>query len=405
MSNAPVISFAPTGRVFLRNAGELGALVERFDWASTAIGPIDGWPAEMKSVLAFVLCSPSPIVTLWGDKGVMIYNDAYRQFAGNRHPELLGSNVLEGWHEVADFNANVLQKVYREGGTLSYRDQELTLVRDGTPRVLWADLEYSPAFDEAGAVLGVVAIVVETTERVLAERRAASEHERARVNAERVQLALAAGAIIGVWFWDLPTDRFTIDEAFAASFGIDPALGRSGLPLAQIIATVHPEDRDGLVAAIDDAIARGGAYAHQYRVRRADGRYYWIEANGRVDHAGDGTPTRFPGVLIDVQERRAVEAERDRAIAMLRTLNDQLEQRVTERTSELLKTEEALRQAQKMEAVGQLTGGLAHDFNNLLAGISGALQLIGIRLSQGRHDDLERYMAAAQGAVKRAAAM
>jgi PAS domain S-box-containing protein len=332
MSNAPVISFAPTGRVFLRNAGELGALVERFDWASTAIGPIDGWPAEMKSVLAFVLRSPSPIVTLWGDKGVMIYNDAYRQFAGNRHPELLGSNVLEGWHEVADFNANVLQKVYREGGTLSYRDQELTLVRDGTPRVLWADLEYSPAFDEAGAVLGVVAIVVETTERVLAERRAASEHERARVNAERVQLALAAGAIIGVWFWDLPTDRFTIDEAFAASFGIDPALGRSGLPLAQIIATVHPEDRDGLVAAIDDAIARGGAYAHQYRVRRADGRYYWIEANGRVDHAGDGTPTRFPGVLIDVQERRAVEAERDRAIAMLRTLNDQLEQRVTERT-------------------------------------------------------------------------
>ncbi|OAK58036.1 hybrid sensor histidine kinase/response regulator [Variovorax paradoxus] len=395
----------PPSRMFLRNAGELGGLIEGFDWSSTAIGAIDRWPYEMKSLLAFVLRSPTPIVTLWGDSGVMIYNDAYRRFAGNRHPALLGSDVLEGWHEVADFNANVLQKVYREGGTLSYRDQELTLVRDGTPRVLWADLEYSPALDEAGAVLGVIAIVVETTERVLAERRAASEHERARVNAERVQLALNAGAIIGAWFWDLPSDSFTIDEAFANSFGIDPALGRTGIPLAQIVATVHPDDRGGLLEAIEAAIARGGAYAHQYRVKRRDGRYYWVEANGRVDHADDGTPASFPGVLIDVEERRAVEAERDRAIAMLRNLNDQLEQRVIERTSELIQAEEALRQAQKMEAVGQLTGGIAHDFNNLLAGISGALQLIGIRVAQGRPDDIERYMGAAQGAVKRAAAL
>ncbi|WP_446907595.1 PAS domain-containing protein, partial [Klebsiella pneumoniae] len=63
---------------------------------------------------------------------------------------------------------------------------------------------------------------------------------------------------------------------------------------------------DGLVAAIGAVIARGGPYAHQYRVRRADGRYYWIEANGRVDHAPDGTPLSFPGVLLDVEERRAM---------------------------------------------------------------------------------------------------
>jgi hypothetical protein len=90
-------------------------LIDRFDWTATAIGPIEDWAPEMKAVLAFVLRSPTPIVTLWGETGVMIYNDAYRAFAGNRHPALLGSNVLEGWHEVADFNANVLQKVYREG--------------------------------------------------------------------------------------------------------------------------------------------------------------------------------------------------------------------------------------------------------------------------------------------------
>ncbi len=262
----------------------------------------------------------------------------------------------------------------------------------------WFDVRAVPVGDPDE--LQVAILFNDVTERREAEDRLRASEALARENVERVQLALAAGAIVGTWHWDLPSDQFTIDEAFARAFGLDPALGRSGIPLAQIVATVHPDDQEGLAEAINEVIARGGAYAHQYRVRRVDGNYYWIEANGRVDHAPDGTPSSFPGVLIDVQERRAVAAQRDSAIAALRALNENLEQRVAERTGELMKAEDALRQSQKVEAIGQLTGGVAHDFNNLLTVIRGSVDLL--RRPGVSDDRRQRYIDAISDTADRA---
>lgn len=162
---------------FLSGDGEMGERIRAFDWSKTPLGPIDSWPQSLKTATAILLRSPVPIVMLWGEDGIMIYNDAYSVFAGGRHPQLLGSKVREGWPEVADFNDNVM-KVGLAGGTLAYRDQELTLYRSGRPEQVWMNLDYSPVLDESGRPAGVIAIVVETTEKVLAERRNVAERER-----------------------------------------------------------------------------------------------------------------------------------------------------------------------------------------------------------------------------------
>ena len=165
---------------FPLGGGELGALIRAFDWSKTSLGPIGAWPQSLKTVTSTLLLSPVPIVLLWGADGVMIYNDAYSAFAGGRHPQLLGCKVREGWPEVAEFNDNVM-KVGLAGGTLAYKEQELTLHRYGRPEQVWMNLDYSPVPGEDGRPAGVIAIVVETTERVRAgARRGPARRSRRR---------------------------------------------------------------------------------------------------------------------------------------------------------------------------------------------------------------------------------
>ena len=198
----------------------------------------------------------------------------------------------------------------------------------------------------------------------------------------RDALALAEqSAGIGVWSIDLTTGLVRGTAQFFRIMGLAPTSDQ--VPVEVVRALRHPDDRDRVLAGFRSALEGGtDAYEIEYRIIRPDGQQRWIFGRGRVVRGADGSPARYSGVDLDITDRKAAEAALAEAKEALERMNRVLEQRVQERTAALeaeaerrAQAESRLHQAQKMEAVGQLTGGVAHDFNNILQVILGNLEI------------------------------
>ncbi|HMC44353.1 MAG TPA: PAS domain S-box protein, partial [Caballeronia sp.] len=460
---------AGLSHAFLEGGGEVARIIASRDWSTSPLGPLEGWSKTLTGTIALILQSPVPIVTLWGVDGVMLYNDAYSVFAGGRHPQLLGSKVREGWSEIADFNDNVM-KVVLAGRTLRYEDQELTLHRHGRGEQVWMNLDYSPIRDEQGVPIAVIAIVVETTAKVRAERAVHESEEKFRTFAQAMPNQVWSARRDGELDWF--NDR-VYEYSGAAQGSLD------GQAWSEIIHRDHVEAAAGQWA---HAVASGTTYECEFRIRRADGVFRWHIARALPIRDNAGRIVRWIGTNTDIEDQKS-------AARALERLNRTLEQQVAESVADrdrmwrlstdmmlvadfqsnivavnpawrqilgwdeknlighsflefvhpddrietlaelgelsegirtfkfvnryqrqdgayvtlswtavpddrfihavgrditadreaadaLRRTELALQQAQKMETLGKLTGGVAHDFNNLLQVISGNLQLL-----------------------------
>lgn len=217
-----------------------------------------------------------------------------------------------------------------------------------------------------------------------------------------LRFALEAGRL-GTWDLELESRRLDASRTCKANFG-----RRGDLPFTydDLVASIHPDDRIRQAGVVLKAIETGGDFDIEYRTIWPDGGVHWVYIRGGRAVDAEGRPTRLTGVSIDITARKAFEEQ-------LRQVNETLESRIVERTTQLReankrllneiaereKAQAAFVQAQKMEAVGHLTGGIAHDFNNLLTAISGNVELIGRRSTDER---IQRMAGHAGEAVERA---
>ena len=270
-------------------------------------------------------------------------------------------------------------------------DVEYRIRRADTGEIRWIARKGEIERDAEGRFVRFVGVAQDVTERVEARLALAAEREQLAQMFEQAPTFMAM----------LEGPEHRIVRANPGYFALVDNRNVLGKTIAEALPDAVEqgflEILDGVYRTGEAFVSESGRFASQagpgepINVRYVDFVFQPIrDATGQVS-----------GIFIegaDVTQRSIAEEN-------LHLLNAELEQRVADRTDELMRAEENLRQAQKMEAVGQLTGGIAHDFNNLLAGISGSLEMMQVRIAQGRGGELDRYIDAAQGAAKRAAAL
>jgi PAS domain S-box-containing protein len=346
-------------RDFLSGGGEMGALMRAHDWSESCLGPAVTWPLTLRMAVRLMLNAAHPMCVCWGPDSACLYNDAWRRSIGPQNQPASPGRPAREQREMWSIIGPRIARVMTGGGAIWHENQFVPMTRHGRREDTWWNFGFTQIDDDSFShgIGGVLVICNETTEQVLAE---AALHERnatleARA-AERTERLRASENLIQTFFRHSSECHAVLVGDDAGQFRyeeINPAtLLLYGKTRDQVIGFTTAE-----VVGVENSV---GLDRHMAASLRSGAPYRYERRQG--EGVVEAVATPVPGEA--GFGRRVVVSARD----------------VTERR----RLEEQLRQAQKMEAVGQLTGGVAHDFNNLLTLVMGGLEIIGRQLPQLR---------------------
>ena len=354
---------------FLAGGGEMGTLMRARDWSNTSLGEPASWPAALKTVVQLMLSSGHPMYIWWGVDGACLYNDAYRRSIGaERHPASLGQPARQVWAEIWDKIGPQVEQIMAGGPATWHENALIPITRNGHLDDVYWTYSYSPIGDPEmpNAVGGVLVICTETTRTMGIQRGLLAERERLSRLFDSAPgfMVMLSG----------PEHRFEFtNAAYRQLIGNRDVLGMT-------LAEGLPESvEQGFAKLLDHVFATGEAFSAtgaRFAIAPAPGepateRFLDFVYAPVIDSNGNVT-----GVFCEGHDVTDSHAAQEKLTALTAELQERVQAAVEAREITLNR----LHENQRIDAIGQLTGGVAHDFNNLLTPILGGLDLLARKL-------------------------
>lgn len=153
----------------LATAPRLSDLIRRHDWSATSLGPPEGWPQSLRTIIDMMQAAGHAMCVMWGPDRTFLYNDAYAPILGLRHPSALGLPTRTVWPEIWADIAPLVERTFA-GETVTFEELPLVMTRNGFEEETWWDFSYSPLRDEHGTVAGLLNVTLDVGGRVIARR-------------------------------------------------------------------------------------------------------------------------------------------------------------------------------------------------------------------------------------------
>ncbi len=280
---------------------------------------------------AIVASSADAIIGKTVEGVVTSWNAAAEQMFGYGADEMVGGSIFKLIPDHLHHEERDLLDRIRQGERVGLAEAE-RIRKDGGR--IYVAVSVSPIRNAQGEVIGASSIKRDVTERRHAQQALAQSQER-------LELALRS-ARMGTWQWNLETDAVSWDEGMHQLFGV--ALNQQVTRFDQVLERIAEEDRDSVQRDIQRTLDDSGSLSSEFRVVLPNGKIRWLSGTGRLMRDTTGAPLYMTGVCLDVTDRRLME--------------------------------ERLRQAQRMDSVGQLAGGIAHEANNMMSVVLGCADYV-----------------------------